>query len=444
MVSLTVNGKRHDVDVASDMPLLWVIRDTIGLTGTKFGCGLSQCGACTVHLDGQPTRSCVTPVSSVGGKNVTTIEGLSPTTSHALQLAWIAEQVPQCGYCQSGQLMSAAALLARKPNPTDADIDAAMSGNICRCGTYQRIRRAIHRAAQRVGHMATASSLTRRSFLKVSAAAGGGLLIGGYRAGHRGDATAAAAGIFEPNIWVKIAADGTVTMTLTQLEMGQGVMTSMPMLVAEELDVDWNTIKTEWAPADAEVRQPELRRAAADRRQQQRPRHVEGAARIGRDRPRDADDRGGPDLGRRREHRLHREGRSRAPRQRPAPEVRRARRQGGGAAGAEDGRAEGSEGLQGARPVAAAPRHSAEGQRHRRVRPRREASGHAHRARGAMSGVRRQGRQLQRRQGQGGRRRAPRRADQHAASRSSRTTTGPRRRARRRSRSSGTKARSRS
>ena len=148
MVSLTVNGKRHDVDVASDMPLLWVIRETIGLTGTKFGCGLSQCGACTVHLDGQPIRSCVTPVSSVGAKSVTTIEGLSPTTSHALQLAWIAEQVPQCGYCQSGQLMSAAALIARKPNPTDADIDTAMSGNICRCGTYQRIRRAIHRAAK--------------------------------------------------------------------------------------------------------------------------------------------------------------------------------------------------------------------------------------------------------------------------------------------------------
>jgi aerobic-type carbon monoxide dehydrogenase small subunit (CoxS/CutS family) len=148
MVSLTVNGKRHEVDVASDMPLLWVIRETIGLTGTKFGCGLSQCGACTVHLDGQPTRSCVTPVSSVGAKSVTTIEGLSPATSHALQLAWIAEQVPQCGYCQSGQLMSAAALIARKPNPTDADIDAAMSGNICRCGTYQRIRRAIHRAAK--------------------------------------------------------------------------------------------------------------------------------------------------------------------------------------------------------------------------------------------------------------------------------------------------------
>jgi isoquinoline 1-oxidoreductase alpha subunit len=147
MISLTVNGKRHEVDVSADMPLLWVIRDTMGLTGTKFGCGLSQCGACTVHLDGQPTRSCVTPVSSVGAKKVTTIEGLSPATSHALQVAWIAEQVPQCGYCQSGQLMSAAALLAKTPKPSDADIDSAMSGNICRCGTYQRIRRAIHRAA---------------------------------------------------------------------------------------------------------------------------------------------------------------------------------------------------------------------------------------------------------------------------------------------------------
>jgi len=148
MISLTVNGKQHDLDVSSDMPLLWVIRDSIGLTGTKFGCGLSQCGACTVHLDGEPVRSCVTPVSSVGAKSVTTVEGLSPTSSHALQLAWIAEQVPQCGYCQSGQLMSASALLAKKANPTDADIDAAMSGNICRCGTYQRIRRAIHRAAR--------------------------------------------------------------------------------------------------------------------------------------------------------------------------------------------------------------------------------------------------------------------------------------------------------
>jgi aerobic-type carbon monoxide dehydrogenase small subunit (CoxS/CutS family) len=147
MISLTVNGTRHDVDVPSDMPLLWVIRDTIGLTGTKFGCGLSQCGACTVHLDGNAIRSCTTPVSLAAGKKVTTIEGLSPNSSHALQVAWVAEQVPQCGYCQSGQLMTASALLAKTPKPTDAEIDAAMNGNICRCGTYQRIHRAIKRAA---------------------------------------------------------------------------------------------------------------------------------------------------------------------------------------------------------------------------------------------------------------------------------------------------------
>jgi len=147
MISLTVNGKPYNVDVAADMPLLWVIRDTIGLTGTKFGCGLSQCGACTVHLEGNAIRSCTTPVSLAANKKVTTIEGLSPNSSHALQVAWIAEQVPQCGYCQSGQLMSAAALLAKTPKPTDAQIDAAMTGNICRCGTYQRIHRAIKRAA---------------------------------------------------------------------------------------------------------------------------------------------------------------------------------------------------------------------------------------------------------------------------------------------------------
>ena len=148
MISLEVNGKRHDVDVSPDMPLLWVLRDALNLTGTKFGCGLGQCGACTVHIDGTPTRACLTAASAAAGKTITTIEGLSPTSSHPLQRAWVAEQVPQCGYCQSGQIMTAAALLAKTPKPTDAQIDSAMQGNICRCGTYQRIHRAIKRAAQ--------------------------------------------------------------------------------------------------------------------------------------------------------------------------------------------------------------------------------------------------------------------------------------------------------
>jgi isoquinoline 1-oxidoreductase alpha subunit len=147
MIKLTVNGQSQDVDVAGETPLLWVLRDTLGLTGTKFGCGMAQCGACTVHLDGAPTRACVTPVSAVAGKSITTIEGLSPDRSHPVQQAWIEIDVPQCGYCQSGQIMAAAALLKQNPKPSDADIDQAMSGNICRCGTYPRIRKAIHRAA---------------------------------------------------------------------------------------------------------------------------------------------------------------------------------------------------------------------------------------------------------------------------------------------------------
>ena len=147
-ISFTLNGRPQIVDVPPEMPLLWAIRDVIGLTGTKYGCGMAQCGACTVHLDGQAVRSCSTPLSAAAGKAVTTIEGLSADGSHPLQKAWVAEQVPQCGYCQSGQIMQAAALLATTPQPTDAEIDSAMAGNICRCGTYSRIRAAIHLAAK--------------------------------------------------------------------------------------------------------------------------------------------------------------------------------------------------------------------------------------------------------------------------------------------------------
>lgn len=150
MIALTVNGTEHRVDVSADMRLLWVLRDILGLTGTKFGCGMSLCGACTVHLDGEPVRSCVMPAAIAAGKKITTIEGLSTDGSHPLQQAWVAHQVPQCGYCQTGMIMSAAALLKKKPQPTDADINESVT-NICRCGTYVRIRAAIHTAAKKSG-----------------------------------------------------------------------------------------------------------------------------------------------------------------------------------------------------------------------------------------------------------------------------------------------------
>ena len=146
---LNVNGTERQVDASDDMPLLWVLRDVLGLTGTKFGCGMAQCGACTVHIEGQAVRSCVLPVSAVGTRMVTTIEGLSPDGSHPVQKAWADQDVAQCGYCQPGQIMSAAALLAQNPEPTDQEIDLAMAGNICRCGTYQRIREAVRSAASK-------------------------------------------------------------------------------------------------------------------------------------------------------------------------------------------------------------------------------------------------------------------------------------------------------
>ena len=148
--TLDVNNKSYTVDVDQQMPLLWVIRDFIGLTGTKFGCGIAQCGACTIHIDGSPVRSCSFPVAGAVGKKITTIEGVSQNIDHAVQKSWVELQVPQCGYCQSGQIMAAVALLKRTPKPTDKDIDAAMQGILCRCGTYQRIRKAIHRAAEMI------------------------------------------------------------------------------------------------------------------------------------------------------------------------------------------------------------------------------------------------------------------------------------------------------
>jgi isoquinoline 1-oxidoreductase alpha subunit len=151
VISLSVNGRAHELDIDPSTPLLWVLREQLGFTGVKYGCGIAACGACLVHVEGKPVNSCITPVSAVADKHITTIEGLSSDNSHVVQRAWIAEDVPQCGFCQSGQIMAAVALLARKPNPTDADIDEAMVGVVCRCGTYNRIRRAIKHAASLAG-----------------------------------------------------------------------------------------------------------------------------------------------------------------------------------------------------------------------------------------------------------------------------------------------------
>jgi isoquinoline 1-oxidoreductase alpha subunit len=158
-ISITVNGKSHSVEVAPDTPLLWVLRDTIGLTGTTFGCGQALCGACTVHVNDEPTRSCVTRISVIGDRKITTIEGLSSNGQHPVQVAWLADQVPQCGYCQAGMIMTSAALLANNPNPTDADIDEALGGHICRCGTYSRIRKAVHEAAKAAASPAKPAAL---------------------------------------------------------------------------------------------------------------------------------------------------------------------------------------------------------------------------------------------------------------------------------------------
>jgi isoquinoline 1-oxidoreductase subunit alpha len=156
-ISITVNGQQHSVEVSPDTPLLWVLRDTLGLTGTKFGCGQALCGACTVHVDGEATRSCTARISTVAGRNITTIEGLSPAGQHPVQQAWLADQVPQCGYCQVGMIMTTAALLEKNSTPTDADIDEALGAHICRCGTYQRIRQAVHQAAAKHSAAETAA-----------------------------------------------------------------------------------------------------------------------------------------------------------------------------------------------------------------------------------------------------------------------------------------------
>ena len=223
MISLDVNGKTYEVEVGPEVPLLWVIREHLGLTGTKYGCGKSFCGACTVHIDGKAERSCQIPVKNAQGKKITTIEGIPE--DHPVKQAWNAEDVPQCGYCQPGQVMDAVALLEKNPHPTDADIDRVMSGNLCRCGTYQRIRRAIHRAA---GMMAGGDQKKK-----------GEVSIGGAER---------SVPLFTLNPYVRVGTDGRVAVIVNKSEMGQGVYSSLPMLVAEELEADWSKMVVEAAP----------------------------------------------------------------------------------------------------------------------------------------------------------------------------------------------------
>jgi isoquinoline 1-oxidoreductase beta subunit len=251
MPTLKINGELRRVSENDATPLLWVLRDTLGLKGTKYGCGVGICGICTVLVDDEPAQACVLPISALDGRNVVTIEGLA-SQPHALIEAWIAEQVPQCGYCQPGQIMAAAALLNEHPRPDDAQIDQAMSGVLCRCGTYQRIRRAIHRAARAPGSIpspgshrpeaprigATTSVLTRNETWD-------GTLLD-------------AQGRFAPNPWVRIDAGGQVTVVIDRSDMGQGATTGLAMLVAEELEVELDRVQTEFAPADPAYVNPRI------------------------------------------------------------------------------------------------------------------------------------------------------------------------------------------
>lgn len=244
--NITVNGREWQIEAAPDTPLLWAIRESIGLTGTKYGCGIGRCGACTVHLDGRAVRSCITPISEVGTRHITTIEGLSGDGSHPVQRAWVEEDVSQCGYCQSGQIMNSSALLASNANPDDEAIDRAMSGNLCRCGTYQRIRAAIHRAAELARSAASEiPGQPRRAVEPSPAVESRPPADPQAHTGHD-----AGSPQYALNPFVRIAGDGAVTIVVSHAEMGQGVYTSLPMLVAEELECEWQSVRVEAAPAE--------------------------------------------------------------------------------------------------------------------------------------------------------------------------------------------------
>ena len=256
--SLTINGEQKSVEAPDDMPLLWVLRDLLGMTGTKFGCGIAQCGACTVHIDGKPVRSCMLPVGAVGPAPSPPSKASAPRPSaRKVQKAWLDLEVVQCGYCQSGQIMSAAALLASHPHPDDADIDAAMAGNICRCGTYVRIRPRSNRPLRTPDRRsprwscAMTPGVSRRVLLT-------GGLAGGFRARFhlplRARATSRCsrltirAGSLRPNAFIRIDAPAPVTLVMPQVEMGQGVYTAIAMILAEELDADFAQVSLQHAP----------------------------------------------------------------------------------------------------------------------------------------------------------------------------------------------------
>ena len=259
---LTVNGTLHTVDADPQTPLLWVIRDHVGLTGTKFSCGIGQCGACTLHVDGRAIRSCSVPAAMAIGKPVATIEGVSPDGSHPIQVAWKEFDTPQCGYCQSGMIMSALALLRQRPAPSDADIDAQVT-NACRCSTYHRVRQAIHLAADlmKAKVVARMADVNRREFLATVAAAQGAFVLGFWMP-QKADAQTVPGAVWyedpatpEINAWIVIAPDDTVTIRIAQTELGQGVWTSNAMMVCEELQCDWTKVRPQYASANRDARE---------------------------------------------------------------------------------------------------------------------------------------------------------------------------------------------
>ncbi len=404
--AITVNGRAQSVEAGNpDMPLLWVLRDTLGLTGTKYGCGAGACGACTVHVDGQATRSCQVPIQAAAGRKITTIEGLSEDGRHPCQLAWLAEDVAQCGYCQPGMIMTTAALVAGKKPAGQDQIEAALSAHICRCGTYGRMQKAVARAAAGDDAM----SATRRQFIRNASLGAAALALPIPLFGQSGKPGAAG---FSPSQWLRIGKDGRTVLVVAHSEMGQGVRTSLAMILAEELEADWKAVVIEQASpgplftdtgtggSDSVTSSwKPLREAGAAAREML----IEAAAKRWSVPPStcraemgDGDPRGVQPQGR----------------------VRRARRGGRGASGAESAASEGRERLSPDRNPRVPHRRTGHRLGPRRVRDRHARAGHAVRGRRRVSGSRREARAVRghegegrgRRQGRGdhrGRRRRP-------------------------------------